>query len=186
MGFSLIASKKQSDPLEKDGSASHQGAFGLGLGYDYEGAEEVAGEWIYQFLDYTDKALENMDSEPSYFVDYIWDADSVDGQKILDIADMNDFWGKDIDRSYVYIKNIKISADNFKVMKSNTLKYELPCGIDIIQFGGTEEQIDKFKNGTVTINAVCKCCANEWNWQINPQLQMVDYEIVEETYDWGF
>ena len=164
----------------------HQGAFGLGLGYDYEGAEEVAGEWIYQFLDYTDKALENMDSEPSYFVDYIWDADSVDGQKILDIADMNDFWGKDIDRSYVYIKNIKISADNFKVMKSNTLKYELPCGIDIIQFGGTEEQIDKFKNRTVTINAVCKCCANEWNWQINPQLQMVDYEIVEETYDWGF
>ena len=58
MGFSLIASKKQSDPLEKDGSASHQGAFGLGLGYDYEGAEEVAGDWIYQFLDYTDKALE--------------------------------------------------------------------------------------------------------------------------------
>ena len=167
----------------------HQGAFGLSLDGGYpndENQAEVAGDWIYQFLDYTDKALENMSSEPSYFVDYIWDANSVDGQKILDIADMNDFWGKDIDRSYVYIKNIKISADNFKVMKSNTLKYELPCGIDIIQFGGTEEQIDKFKNETVTINAVCKCCANEWNWQINPQLQMVDYEIVEETYDWGF
>lgn len=167
----------------------HQGAFGLSLDGGYpndENQAEVAGDGLYQFIERTDEALKDMSEEPTYFVDYIWDANSVDGQKILDIADMNDFWGKDIDRSYVYIKNIKISADNFKVMKSNTLKYELPCGIDIIQFGGTEEQIDKFKNETVTINAVCKCCANEWNWQINPQLQMVDYEIVEETYDWGF
>lgn len=167
----------------------HQGAFGLSLDGGYpndENQAEVAGDGLYQFIERTDEALKDMSEEPTYFVDYIWDANSVDGQKILDIANMNDFWGKDIDRSYVYIKNIKISADNFKVMKSNTLKYELPCGIDIIQFGGTEEQIDKFKNETVTINAVCKCCANEWNWQINPQLQMVDYEIVEETYDWGF
>ena len=74
-----------------------------------------------------------MSGEPTYFVDYIWDASAVDGEKILEIANMNDYWGKDIDRAMVLIKNITVNSDTFKVMKSNTLKYSIP-GVDIIQF----------------------------------------------------
>lgn len=124
-------------------------------------------------------------------MDYIWDVNEIDGNKILDIANMNDYWGKDLDRSLVCIKNIKVTKDNFKVMKSNTLKYDLPVA-DIIQFAGTDEQIEKFTSGEiVTIDAVCKCCKNEWNYEINPQLQMVDYEITKEEKPgvidgWGF
>ena len=179
MGFSLIASKKQSDSLEKDESASHQGAFGLG----------IYAEDISEFVTSTDQTLATISGEPTYFVDYIWDAAAIDGEKVLEIASMNDYWGKDIDRAYVFIKNIKVTNEMFKVMKSNTLKYSLP-NIDIIQFGGTEEEIETFSSeGTVVINAVCKCCANEWNWQINPQLQLVDYEIIDQQtsiLDWGF
>lgn len=172
----------------------HQGAFGLGLDAGYpndENQAEVAGEGIYQFIEKTDEMLKNMSAEPSYFVDYIWNVDEMDGEKILAIADMNDYWGKDIDRALVFIKGIKVNQNNFKVMKSNTLKYTLPVA-DIIQFGGTDEEIDKFNTSTtIEINAVCKCCANEWNYQINPQLQMIDYEIVDEikpsvTEGWGF
>lgn len=172
----------------------HQGAFGLGLDAGYpndENQAEVAGEGIYQFIEKTDEMLKDMSAEPSYFVDYIWNVDEMDGEKILAIADMNDYWGKDIDRALVFIKGIKVNQDNFKVMKSNTLKYTLPVA-DIIQFGGTDEEIDKFNTPTtIEINAVCKCCANEWNYQINPQLQMIDYEIVDEiepsvTEGWGF
>lgn len=166
----------------------HQGAFGLGLGYDLPGCEEVAGEYIYQFIDYTDEVFENLSSEPSYYVDYVWDYNSIDGDKILEIADMNDYWGQNIGRSYVYIKNIPVNNDTFKVMKSNTLKY---CGpkADIIQFGGTDEEIEMFQSKPCKINAVCKCVKNEWNYQVDPQLIMVDYEIVTENdilSQWGF
>lgn len=159
----------------------HAGAFGTCI--------EASG--ISELVAATDEILKDLSSEPSYFVDYIWDVSEIDGDKILNIADMNDYWGKDLDRSLVCIKNIKVTKDNFKVMKSNTLKYELPVA-DIIQFAGTDEQIEKFTSGNIiTINAVCKCCKNEWNWTINPQLQMIDYEIVNEetpsvVEGWGF
>ena len=158
----------------------HQGAFGLGIGYDYEDAEEVQGDFIYQFIDYTDEVLANMDSEPSYSVDYIFNANNVDNEKILEIARMNDYWGKDIDRAYICIKGLKVCDNNFQVMKSNTLKFKLP-NIDIIKFGGTEEEIKKFSTeGYVEINCICQCCINEWpQFVYNPQLQMVDYEIVD-------
>lgn len=173
----------------------HQGAFGLGLDLGARYGDErdaTFGEEIYQFIDYTDEKLKDMASEPSYFVDYDWDCSEVDGDKILDMAEMNDFLGKDIERPLVHIKNIVVSEDNFVVMKSNTLKYRLPNGIDIIQFGGTDDEINLFQTkGAVKINCICKCCANEWNWSINPQLQLVDYEIIDQKAPtvsdvWGF
>ena len=155
----------------------HQGAFGLG----------IYAEDISEFIASTDQALAAMSAEPIYYVDYIWDAANIDKDAILEIADMNDYWGKDIDRSYVLIKNIPVSADTFKVMKSNTLKYSTPSFVDIIQFGGTDEEIEQFNvNTSVVINAVCKCCANEWAGNVNPQLQMVDYEVVIQNTGWVF
>jgi single-stranded-DNA-specific exonuclease len=59
----------------------HQGAFGLGID-----ANEIDS-----FLEVTDAALANMSSEPSYFVDYIFNANNVDTDKILEIAKMNDY-----------------------------------------------------------------------------------------------
>ena len=155
----------------------HQSAFGLG----------IYAEDISEFIASTDQALATMSAEPVYYVDYIWDAANIDKDAILEIADMNDYWGKDIDRSYVFVKNIPVSADTFKVMKSNTLKYSTPSFVDIIQFGGTEEEIEQFNvNTSVVINAVCKCCANEWAGNVNPQLQMVDYEVVIQSTGWVF
>ena len=155
----------------------HQSAFGLG----------IYAEDISEFIASTDQALAAMSAEPIYYVDYIWDAANIDKDAILEIADMNDYWGKDIDRSYVLVKNIPVSADTFKVMKSNTLKYSTPSFVDIIQFGGTDEEIEQFNvNTSVVINAVCKCCANEWNGNINPQLQLVDYEVVIQNTGWVF
>ena len=155
----------------------HQSAFGLG----------IYAEDISEFITSTDQALATMSAEPVYYVDYIWDAANIDKDAILEIADMNDYWGKDIDRSYVLVKNIPVSADTFKVMKSNTLKYSTPSFVDIIQFGGTEEEIEQFNvNTSVVINAVCKCCANEWAGNVNPQLQMVDYGVVIQNTGWVF
>ena len=173
----------------------HQGAFGLGLnlGVEYgDERDENFGDEIYQFLSYTDKVLKNMSSEPSFFVDYIWDADKIDGDKILEMAAMNDYLGKDIDRPFVMIKNIKVSQDTLNVYKGNTLKINTPSNIPLMKFGGTEEELDLFNTpAIVTINAVCRCNANEYNWEINPQLMIEAYEIVETPNAtaadlWGF
>lgn len=158
----------------------HQGAFGLGL----------KGDCITSFIEQTDDILKNMSDEPIYYVDYEWNYDNIDGDKILDIAEMNDYWGKDIDRSLVYVKNIPV--EDFKVMKSNTLKFSLPH-VDIIKFGATDEEIEKLQSKCDCINAVCKCAKNEWNFQIDPQLILVDYELIQEPKqeksiiaEWGF
>lgn len=150
----------------------HQGAFGLGL-------PEAS---IAAFLEYTDEQLKDMQSEPVYYVDYDLDESETDiGQKILALAALNDYIGKDIDRPYVMI-SFTITSSNFTVMKSNTLKFTLPNGINIIKFSGTEEEIEAFTTtGAVRVNAVCKCNANEWNGNTYPQLLVEDYEIVSQT-----
>ena len=168
----------------------HQGAFGLGLGSDYPGAEEVFGDWYYQFIDYTDEALKEMSDEPLYYIDYYLHENELDPDIILKIAEMNDFWGKDLDRSYIGV-NFKVNSDNFSIMKGNTLKFILPNGITAIKFGGTEEEIETLSNQSVEIDAICKCNINEWNGFVNAQLLIEDYEIVDKKEqsaidNWGF
>ena len=168
----------------------HQGAFGLGLGSDYPGAEEVFGDWYYQFIDYTDEALKEMSDEPLYYIDYYLHEKELDPDIILKIAEMNDFWGKDLDRSYIGV-NFKVNSDNFSIMKGNTLKFILPNGITAIKFGGTEEEIETLSNRPVEIDAICKCNINEWNGFVNAQLLIEDYEIVDKKEqsaidNWGF
>ena len=67
-----------------------------------------------------------------YRVDYDFKEFDNNNQIILDIANMNDYWGQNIDRAYVNI-NFKITDSNFQVMKSNTLKINLPHNLSIIK-----------------------------------------------------
>lgn len=155
-----------------------------------KGHENAAGLSINDsnlFVEDMDKILKDIKTDMVYYVDYIWDSDNINPDTIIDLSELNDYIGTDFDRPLVYVTDIKINENNFKVMKSNTLKISLPCGIDIIKFGGTEEEIEKWTKG-VTINAVCKCCRNEWNFNINPQLELVDYDFAETTLieKWGF
>lgn len=94
---------------------------------------------------------------------------------------MNDFWGQDIDRTYIKI-NFKITDSNFKIMKNNTFKFNLLNNLSVIRFGGTEEETEKFTtSGYLELNAICKCNKNEWNGNIYPQLILEDYEIVDSS-----
>ena len=161
--------------------AGHQGAFGLGLGYDYPGAEEVLIEYVYQFLNYTDKALKNMSSEPLYYIDYYVRENEIEPDMISAIAQMNDYWGKDVDRAYICV-NCKVNKDNFTVMKGNTLKITLPNGVSAIKFNGSEEEISTFSTeGYVELDMICTCNLNEWNGNYSPQLMIKDYNILDKS-----
>ena len=149
----------------------HDNAFGYG----------IKEKNVPSFIKNIDLLLANVSTELLYRIDYDFKENENNNKRILDIANMNDYWGQDIDRAYVNI-NFKITNSNFKVMKSNTLKFTLPNGLSIIKFGGTDEEIEKFTTtGYLEVNAICKCNKNEWNNQVYPQLIMEDYEIIDSS-----
>lgn len=153
-------------------TVGHQGAFGLG----------IRQENVNAFVEKTDEALKDMASEPIYYVDYIWSARQVDADKILEIADMAELWGKDMDEALVAVEGIKVTKDNLTMMASNTVKITLPNGISLIKFRMPDEEYNKLysESGNVEINIVAKCNKNEWNGNISAQLLLEDYEIVRK------
>lgn len=114
--------------------------------------------------------LEDVSVDPIYRVDYSFKEIDNNNDKILDIAAMNDYWGQDIERAYINI-NFKITNNNFEIMKNNTFKFNLPNGLSIIKFNGTDEEAETFTtSGYIELNAICKCNANVWANKTYPQL----------------
>jgi single-stranded-DNA-specific exonuclease len=153
-------------------TVGHQGAFGLG----------IRKTNVQKFIESTDKQLANMSSEPVYYVDYIWQAPSANAEKILEIAELDGLWGKDMDEALVAVEEIKVTKNNITMMASNTVKITLPNGISMIKFRMPDEEYKRLysEHGKVTINAVCKCQVNNWNGNKYPQLLLEDWEIISK------
>ena len=151
-------------------TVGHEGAFGLG----------ISAENIDKFISRTDEALVDMSSEPTYYVDYIWQPTDIFGQDVLDIASMDKYWGKDFEVSLIAIQNVEVTKNNLTMMKSNTVKITLPNGVSMIKFNMPDEEYNKLysENGSVTINVVGECNCNSWNGNDYPQIMIKDYEIV--------
>ena len=165
----------------------HQGAFGLGIyshtvGYD----DEVAGDTILQFLAKTDEILKDISDEAVYYVDYIYNGVNVKPEHILDIANLNHLWGKDIDESLIAVEHLKITKDMITLMspdKNPTLKITLPNKVSIVKFNSSQEEYEKLysETGCVEVNLVGTCNKNEWNGYVTPQIFLEDYEIIDRA-----
>ena len=150
-------------------------------GHDNAAGLSIKADQVDIFLAHIDTLLKNVSVEPIYRVDYDFKENDNNNDKILAIAEMNDYWGQDIERAYVNI-NFKITNKNFEIMKNNTFKFNLPNGLSIIKFNGTDEEIEKFTTtGYLELNAVCKCNANIWANKTYPQLIIQDYEIIDSS-----
>ena len=153
----------------------HQGAFGLG----------IESYFIDKFIEKTDEALKDTSEEPVYFVDYIYDGVNVKPENILDIATLEDLWGKDMDESFIAIKDLKVSKDMVTLMspdKKPTLKITLPNKVSLIKFGSSQEEYETFlTEGYIKIDVVGKCNANVWNGHTTAQLLVEDYQIVGQN-----
>ena len=157
-------------------TAGHEGAFGIGL----------LESDIEAFLIKTDEILKDTPNEPLYYVDYIYRSEDVNPQNILDIANMSNLWGKDIDEAIVAVEGLRIFPEMVTIYskKNLTIKISLPNGITIMKFNATEEECELFQTnntGFVEINLVGKCNANEWMGNITAQLFCEEYEVIDSN-----
>ena len=149
----------------------HQSAFGLGI-------EEKS---IAAFIENTDEVLKDMNSEPLYYVDYIFNEHNANADIIIEIAEMDDIWSSSVDEPFIAVKNIKICKEMLNFYKENTIKITLNNGIALMIFNTNREEYEKLysEDGYIEINAICRCNKNEWNGRVSAQLFIEDYEIID-------
>lgn len=155
-----------------DYAEGHANAFGISIKADY----------VDSFLKLTDFILKDMETEPLYYVDYIFQGTDIDTEKILDIARLDNLWGQGMEESLICIEKLKVTKNMITLMspdKKPTLKITLPNKTSLIKFNSNSEEYESLlSDGYVEINLVGKCNANEWMGNVTPQILIEDYEIV--------
>lgn len=95
----------------------HPNAFGL----------SILDKNIKTFIEETDKSLKDISNEAIYYVDNIYKNCDLKPEDILEIANYENLWGKDVDEPLICIEGLKVSADMVTIYqkKDNTLKISL-------------------------------------------------------------
>lgn len=153
----------------------HSSAFGI----------DIPEDNLNDFLAATNLAYEGIVFKPVYYVDYAWNQNTADYEKILQIGKFN-FYGQNIPESKVYVSDIKLSSNSVTLMspdKHPTLKVTLPSGISIIKFKSSKEEFDEWVSGGKKLNIIAKCQVNEWMGRISPQLIVEDFELADAEDD---
>ncbi len=152
----------------------HEGAFGISI-------KETD---VPDFLNILYGLYNDVDIEPMYYVDYIWDKWTVDYNTVLELSDMQDFWGTGIPETYVCIKDIPLSELSLSLLGVDkgrpTIKMSFQNGVDVMKFKSSQEEYDSLLGENKYITAICKPQKNEWNEIITPQLIIEDYYIKEK------
>ena len=156
-------------------SEGHANAFGFG----------IYAENVDAFLAWSDEALKDVEFSPSYKVDFIYSASSMNPQDILDIGSMKSLWGQNVNEALVAVERVNVTKNMVTLMAkgkpSQALKIELPNGVACIKFRVSEEEYETLlaDTGCVVLNIVGKCEVNEYYNSVTPQIIIEDYEIVD-------
>ena len=159
-----------------DYAIGHPQAFGL----------KIPQNNIKDFIAKTDLALKKMSDEAIYYVDYIFEGQNCNPQIILDIANMSDYWGSEIDEALVAVTGLKVTKEMVDIYRksTNTIKISLSNGISIMKFNADEELCSKLTDnntGFIELDIVGKCNQNEWNGMVTPQIFIEDYNIIDSN-----
>ncbi len=154
----------------------HPGAFGL----------SINEQNIATFIERTDQILSQMNDEAIYYVDYIYEGNNVNPTNILDIAGLEQLWGKDLDQPYVAIKGLKITPEMVTIYdkKGYTIKIQLQNNVSILKFNATEYDCEVFQTnntGFIEVDIIGRCNRNQWNGWITPQIFMQDYQKTDSN-----
>lgn len=147
----------------------HQSAAGFG----------ISERNIELFTEAINEIYKNVSKEPVYWVDYIWKANEVTSNNLLELAEMSSFWGQDIPASQVVIKDIDTSQCQMRLcgQKNNTLRMILPNGLVLVKFGIDEEEFNRMCAENTYITCVVSPSRNEWQGKISGEGMIDDYTI---------
>ena len=156
----------------------HASAFGV----------KFAKENLHKFLDHANQALDFSTDYNEYKVDFIFSAEELEGKTILDIASLKPFWGKGLEEALIAICGIKVtSVDKILMSKDKNPTLKIMIGdIACIKFSCSLEEFDRLAPNDYTtsvINIVGKCNKNEWMGNVNPQILIENYEIVQNIVE---
>ena len=148
----------------------------------------IKDEDFNNFIEYTNKDLEDFDFSRQYKVDFIFKNTTFDKKIILDINSLKEYWGQHFEEPLVAIENFGISKENLDLLskdKNPTLKIKLNNGVELIKFNSSLEEYEQLAidGKIVKINAVGTCTYNYWNGVTTPQILIKDYEIIDSFYD---
>lgn len=171
--YSHCPIENMKDMCEKTGltvfQAGHNSAFGCGIAASNLEVFTKAANELYKDVDFT----------PTYWVDYIWQADNVNEATVLEIADLT-IWGQEMPESMVAVENIPINETNVTLLspdKHPTIKITYD-GIEYIKFGSSQEELESILEGNM-LTVVGTCGKNIWMDKITPQIKIEDYEVDE-------
>jgi len=148
----------------------HSNAFGVG----------ISDKKREELIKYSNEELKSIDFSPRFLVDFIYEADNINYQDLMDIGFLKDLWGKGVEEVFVVVKNLKVTKTNLTLMSpdnSPTLKIQNGL-VSFIKFKSSKEEYESLlSDGFISIDLIGKCTINEWNGNITPQILVESYEV---------
>jgi single-stranded-DNA-specific exonuclease len=148
----------------------HSNAFGVGI-------SDANRE---QLVKYSNEELKDIDFSPRFLVDFVYNANDIKFEDLMDIGMLKDVWGKGVEEAFIVVKGLKITKDNLTLMSADqnpTLKFQHGL-ISFIKFKASKQEYESLlSEGFIEIDLIGKCAINEWNGNITPQVLVEKYEI---------
>lgn len=140
------------------------------------------------FIQKTNEVYREIEFEPTYKVDYIWNEIEANAKTILDIAELT-IYGQGVPESKIAVENINLDKANVSLLspdKHPTIKVTLKNGISIMKFKSSPEEFAEFTSGNKLLTLVGKPSKNEWMGNTSAQIIIDDFELTEEEEVWVF
>lgn len=143
----------------------------------------IAERNLSAFIAVMNEKYKDVPREAVYWVDYIWSAAEAESNKLLQLAEMNNFWGQDIPASQVCIEDIDLSNCQIRLCgaKNNTLRMILPNGLVLVKFGIDENEYEQLLQQNAYMTCIVSPQRNEWQGQVSGEGIIDDY-IIEQKW----
>lgn len=174
---------------------AESGFFNYAAGHQQAGGLSIDGDVIMDAVEYFNNKYAETIVEPSYYVDFIFDASDVEAADvILELAEYSGIWGTGIKEPLIAIKNVPITRTNTQIVGAAkgkpTLKIGMKNGVVAIKFKSSQEELDSllmphdekvesYRNITI----IGKPERNEFRGEVTPQILVEDYSIDGVAFD---
>ena len=164
----------------------HDNAFGIDI--DLNKLEEVQ--------EVVNKKLSDVKIEDVYHVDYAIPMGRLRPKHILQIGKFEDLWGNGLDEPLFAITDVYVNLEDIKLLgeKQNVLKITKNLGDDTVSFinlmngktmyeeitGRGTKGIVKRKSSKIGLDIIGKFKINHFNDNEYPEIQIVDFNLLEE------